>query len=156
LQNTQPKGQSPVTAENPIFRAGSDQSSEVANNKKGSEIMPSTRTLKLAAILLCLVPVGASVALGQTVETSQSPDPQGPPPVAKMTCGEVGFMFGDEAMEVEASYLAIWAYGVRVGATGMDFEKHPISKDGLTAFVSRVIEVCDADSEKLFVKAILE
>jgi hypothetical protein len=73
-----------------------------------------------------------------------------------MTCGEVQFMFADEAMEVEASYVAIWAYGVRTGATGMDFSKHPVSQDGLTAFVARVIEVCDADSEKPFVKAILE
>ena len=118
--------------------------------------MPLTRALKLAAILLCLVPVGASVALGQAVETAQLPERQGPPPIAKMTCGEVEFMFGDETMEVEASYLAIWAYGVRTGATGMDLEKYPVTKDGLTAFVSRVIEVCDADSEKLFVKAILE
>jgi len=146
----------PFSSKNPIFRLGSNESSGVANNKKGSEIMLLTRALKLTAILLCLVSVGASAALGQAGETSQSPEPQGPPPVAEMTCGEIEFMFGDEAMEVESSYLAIWAYGVRIGATGMDFEKYPISKDGLTAFVSRVIEVCDADSEKLFVKAILE
>lgn len=118
--------------------------------------MAVTRVFRLGAILLFLVPVGASGALGVAVETSPSPEQQGPLAIDKMTCGEVEFMFGDEAMEVEASYLVVWAYGVRIGATGMDFEGNPITQDRLTSFVSRLIDVCDADSEKLFVKAILE
>ena len=125
-----------------------------------------SRTAFPAAILLCLLLAGASGTQCSATETSgesQEPvavetaqPPQEPIAVDKMTCAEIEFMFADEAQEVEASYLAIWAYGVRIGATGMNFEKHPVTEDGLTTFVSHLMEVCDADSDKLFVKAILE
>lgn len=128
--------------------------------------MVLTRTFVLPAILLGLALTGASgtgCSAAQTSEESQEPvaietaQPlQEPIAVDKMSCAEIGFIFGDESQEVEASYLAIWAYGVKTGASSMDFETHPINPDGLAAFVAHVMEVCDADSDKLFVKAILE
>ena len=116
--------------------------------------MPLTRTIVLAAIVPCLVLVGASSTLSPAVQIP--PSPQEPIVIEKLTCGEMEFMFADEELEVDAYYLAVWAYGVKTGATGMDFEKHPLTVDSLSSFVSHLIEVCDQDSDKLFVKAILE
>jgi hypothetical protein len=101
-----------------------------------------------------LVLIGASGALSPA--TQIPPPPQEPLDVEGMTCGEIEFIFGDEEREVDASYLAVWGYGVKTGATGMDFEKHPLTVDGLSSFVSHLLEVCDRDSDKRFVKAILE
>lgn len=116
--------------------------------------MPLTRTTVLGAILLCLVLVGASSTLSPAAQIP--PAPQEPIALDKMTCAEIEFIFADEKREVDASYIAVWAYGVKTGATGMDFEKYPLTVDGLSSFVSHLIEVCDRDSDKLFVKAILE
>ncbi len=128
--------------------------------------MVLSRTFVLPALLLGLALIGVSgtgCSLPQTSgelqeplasETAQSLQP--PIAVDKMSCAELEFIFGDEAQEVEASYLALWAYGVKTGAESMNFETHPITADGLAAFVAHLIEVCDADSDKLFVKAILE
>ncbi len=128
--------------------------------------MALPRTSVLPAILLGLALIGVSGTRCSGAQTSgESQEPlasetaqplQEPIAVDKMSCAELEFIFGDEAQEVEASYLAIWAYGVKTGAESMDFETHPVTADGLTAFVAHLIEVCDADSDKLFVKAILE
>jgi hypothetical protein len=116
--------------------------------------MALTRTSVLPAILLGLAMLGTSVTRCSAAQISE--ESQEPVAIDKMSCGELEFIFGDEAQEVEASYLAIWAYGVKTGAESMDFENHPITEDGLAAFVAHLMEVCDADSDKLFVKAILE
>ncbi len=116
--------------------------------------MPFTRTIMLAAILLGLGLVDAS-------GTSSAAPPIPPPPqesivIEEMTCGESEFILGDEEREVDASYLTVWGYGVKTGAAGMDFERFPLTVDGLSSFVSHLIDVCDRDSDKLFVEAILE
>lgn len=74
----------------------------------------------------------------------------------EMTCAELREMLLAEEHEEEASYVAVWAYGLQTGATGMDFEKNPVTKAGLEDFVTRVILSCKADPDQLFVDAILE
>ena len=73
-----------------------------------------------------------------------------------MTCEEVYAALNDEEREEEASYLLIWAYGVRTGVEGLDFEKYPVTKAGLGEFATRLTLACKVDSDKLFVDAILE
>ena len=72
------------------------------------------------------------------------------------SCAEVGEALEDEEREEEASYLVVWAYGVRTGVEGLDFEKYPVTKDGLEDFVTRMTLACKPDPDKLFVDAILE
>ena len=81
-----------------------------------------------------------------------------PAPVAphEMTCAEIRDIFDTEEHEEGTSYLVVWAYGVRTGVKGLDFEKHPVTKAGLKDFVTRVTLTCKADPAKLFVDAILE
>ena len=74
----------------------------------------------------------------------------------EMTCGEVRDALDDEEREEEASYLVVWAYGVRTGVKGLDFEKHPVTKAGLEDFITRVTLTCKVDLDKRFVDAILE
>ncbi len=74
----------------------------------------------------------------------------------EMTCAEIKDMFLNEEHEEEASYLAVWAYGLQTGASGMDFEKNPVTKEGLEDFVTRVILSCKANLDQLFVDAVLE
>ena len=74
----------------------------------------------------------------------------------EMTCAEVSEALQDEEREEEASYLVVWAYGVRTGVEGLDFEKYPVTREGLEAFVTQVTLACKADPDKLFVDAILE
>ncbi len=116
--------------------------------------MPFSRTIVLAAILLGLVLVDPSATLSPAAQIT--PPPQESIVVEEMTCGEIEFILGDEEREVDASYLTVWAYGVKTGAAGVDFERFPLTVDGLSSFVSHLIEVCDRDSDKLFVEAILE
>ncbi len=73
-----------------------------------------------------------------------------------MTCAEVSEALRDEEREEEASYLVVWAYGVRTGVEGLDFEKYPVTRAGLEDFVTRVTLVCKANPDKLLVDAILE
>jgi len=73
-----------------------------------------------------------------------------------MTCAEIAATFGDEQHEEEASYLLVWAYGVRTGAKGMDFDEHEVTPDSLEEFATRLVTACKADPNKLFVDAILE
>jgi len=74
----------------------------------------------------------------------------------EMTCEELMVALSSEELEEEASYLAVWAYGVRTGAKGLDFEKNPVTASGLESFVTRLVLACKADPDKLFVDAILE
>ena len=74
----------------------------------------------------------------------------------EMTCAEVSEALQDQEREEEASYLVVWAYGVRTGVEGLDYEKYPVNREGLEAFVTRVTLACKADPSKLFVDAILE
>ena len=73
-----------------------------------------------------------------------------------MTCAEIQNVLATEEHEEEASYLAVWAYGVRTGVNDLDFEKHPVTQAGLEDFVTRLVLACKADPNKLFVDAILE
>ena len=74
----------------------------------------------------------------------------------EMTCAEIDATFGDEQHEEEASYLLIWAYGVRTGAKDMNFDQHPVTPEGLEDFATRLVMTCKADPDKLVVDAILE
>ncbi len=74
----------------------------------------------------------------------------------EMTCAEIQETLDDPEMEEEASYLAVWAYGVRTGAKGLDFERHPVNQAGLEDFMTRLVLACKTDEDKLFVDAILE
>ena len=74
----------------------------------------------------------------------------------EMTCAELMAALDNEEMEEEASYLAIWAYGLRTGAKGLDFEKNPVTMEGLESFVTQLVLACKTDPEKLFVDAVLE
>ena len=74
----------------------------------------------------------------------------------EMTCAEVGDALNDQEREEEASYLVVWAYGVRTGVEGLDFAEYPVTKAGLEEFITRVTLTCKADPDKRFVDAILE
>ena len=89
------------------------------------------------------------------VDTASAPPAEEVAP-HEVTCAEVGDALNDQEREEEASYLVVWAYGVRTGAEGLDFEKYPVTKAGLEEFVTRVTLNCKADPDKLFVDAILE
>ena len=98
----------------------------------------------------------AETATQESEATSQeatSPEQIAP---HEMTCTEIRTMLLAEEHEEEASYLAVWAYGLQTGATGMDFEKNPVTAAGLEDFVTRVILSCTANPDRLFVDAILE
>ena len=123
--------------------------------------MPSRYGVVLAAVL------AVTLALPACAQETDSEPPASPADgdsaplveevtVHELTCGEIGEMLRDEASEEEASYVVVWAYGIRTGVEGLDFEKYPVSKDGLKEFVTRTTLVCDADPAKLFVDAILE
>ena len=116
-----------------------------------------------AAVLIALVAlVGcaqevASESAASAIETgAQEAAPAAEIGPHEMSCAEIKELLDDEASEEEASYLTVWAYGVRTGAKGLDFEKHPVTVAGLEQFVTGLILVCQADPEKLFVDAILE
>jgi len=129
---------------------------------KESNMTSRSRPLIVATLAVALFSLPAcSQDPGSEAVTAQSAAPaEAATPVKiaphEMTCAEVGDTFGDVEYEEEASYLAAWAYGVRTGAQGMDFEKNPVTMAGLEDFVTRVILNCKADPDKLFVDAILE
>jgi hypothetical protein len=124
--------------------------------------MPSRSGLLLVAALvvaLLALPACAQESGSESV-ASAADAPSAPPPeeVAphEMTCADVGDALLDEEREEEASYLVVWAYGVRTGVNGLDFKKYPVTKAGLEDFVTRLTLACKADADKLFVDAILE
>ncbi len=117
--------------------------------------------------LLCAALVAALLALpgcaqetGSESAASPADATSAPPPeeVAphEMTCADVRDALHDEEREEEASYLVVWAYGVRTGVEGLDFEKYPVTKAGLEDFITRVTLACKVDPDKRFVDAILE
>jgi len=113
----------------------------------------------VAAVALLAFPA-CSQETGAGSEASPADTASAPPPeeVAphEMTCAEVGDALRDEEREEEASYLVVWAYGVRTGVEGLDFQKYPVTKAGLEDFITRVTLTCKADPAKRFVDAILE
>jgi hypothetical protein len=105
----------------------------------------------------------ASESAGSATESAEPPTEVASTPSIEeevapheMTCGEISETFGSEEFEEEASYLAVWAYGVRTGVEDLDFESHPVTEAGLESFITKVILTCEADPDKLFVDAILE
>ena len=119
------------------------------------------RLLLVAAVSVALLVLPAcSQETGAESEDSPADTASAPPPedVAphEMTCAEVRDALRDEEREEEASYLVVWAYGVRTGVEGLDFEKYPVTKAGLEDFITRVTLSCKADPDKRFVDAILE
>jgi hypothetical protein len=124
--------------------------------------MPSRSGLLLAAALvvaLLALPACAQETGSESVAAAAD-EPSAPPPEEiaphEMTCAEVRDALDDEELEEEASYLVVWAYGVRTGVEGLDFEKYPVTRAGLEDFVTRLTLACKADPDKLFVDAILE
>ena len=117
--------------------------------------------LLAAALVVALLAFAACAqATDSESAASAAEAPSAPPPEEiaphEMTCAEIKQALDAKESEEEASYLAVWAYGVRTGAKGLDFEKYPVTKDGLEEFVTRLVLACKADSDKLFVDAILE
>lgn len=76
-------------------------------------------------------------------------------PLEEMTCGELTFLLGDEKRIDDATYLMIWAYGVRTGADGGDLKKNPFDGSHLEAFVKELIKQCNADSEAFVLPLII-
>ena len=109
----------------------------------------------LLALPACAQETGSESAGPPPADTTSTPPPEEVAP-HEMTCADVRDALADEEREVEASYLVVWAYGVRTGVKGLDFEKHPVTKAGLEDFITRVTLTCKADPDKRFVDAILE
>ena len=119
------------------------------------------RLLLVAAVSVALFVFPAcSQETGGESEASPADTASAPPSeeVAphEVTCAEVADALRDEEREEEASYLVVWAYGVRTGVEGLDFEEYPVTKAGLEDFITRVTLTCKADPDKRFVDAILE
>lgn len=116
--------------------------------------------LLAAALVVALALPVCAQETGSEPADSPADAPSEPPPEAvaphEMTCAEIRDTFLDEEHEEEASYLAAWAYGVRTGAKGLDFDKHPVTMAGLQEFVTSLTLACKANPDKLFVDAILE
>ncbi len=108
----------------------------------------------LFALPACAQETGSESAAAPADATSTPPTEEVAP--HEMTCAEIGEALRDEEREEEASYLVVWAYGVRTGVKGLDFEKHPVTRAGLEEFITRVTLVCKANPDKRFVDAILE
>ena len=112
-----------------------------------------------AALVLIALPACSQEPGGESpaslADTSPAPPAEEVAP-QEMTCADVRAALDDEEREEEASYLVVWAYGVRTGVEGLDFEKYPVTKAGLEDFITRVTLTCKADPDKLFVDAILE
>ena len=117
--------------------------------------------LLAAALVVTLVALPArsqetgSESAGSPADAASTPATEEVAP-HEMTCAEVEDALNDEEREEEASYLLVWAYGVRTGVEGLDFEKYPVTQAGLGEFVTRLTLACKADPDKLFVDAILE
>ena len=115
-----------------------------------------TLAMALTALPGCAGLGGAEAAAPQPEAVSQEAPQHERVAPHEMTCAEIKDMFLNEELEEEASYLAVWAYGLYTGATGMDFEKNPVTEAGLKDFVTRVMLSCKANLDQLFVDAVLE
>jgi hypothetical protein len=86
------------------------------------------------------------------VATKKQGEPQ--KQLEEMTCGDLTFLLGDESRIDDATYLMIWAYGVKTGAEGSDLKKNPFDGPSLEAFVKDMLKKCNADSDAKFVPMI--
>ncbi len=67
--------------------------------------------------------------------------------VQDMTCADLLFMFGDEKQAQDSTYLMMWAYGLKTGASGVDLQKYPLTEEGLKIFVRGVVDTCKTKSD---------
>lgn len=123
-------------------------------SRPGPLLLSATLVAALLALPSCAPETGSEAAVAEADAPSASLPEEAIP--HEMTCAEIKEAFGDEENEEEASYLLVWAYGIRTGAHGLDFGEYPVTKAGLEDFVARVFLTCKADPDKLFVDAILE
>ena len=72
----------------------------------------------------------------------------------EMTCGDLTYLLGDEKRIDDATYLMIWAYGVKTGAEGSDLKKNPFDAKHLEAFTKEMIRRCNEDSDARFIPII--
>lgn len=84
--------------------------------------------------------------------TKKQVEPQ--KPLEDMTCGDLTFLLGDDKRIDDATYLMIWAYGIKTGAEGSDLKKNPFDAKHLEAFAKEMIRRCNEDSEAKFVPMI--
>jgi hypothetical protein len=84
--------------------------------------------------------------------TKKQVEPQ--KPLEEMTCGDLTFLLGDDKRIDDATYLMIWAYGIKTGAEGSDLKKNPFDAKHLEAFTKEMIRRCNEDSEAKFVPMI--
>ncbi len=121
---------------------------------RSGPLIGAALVVALLALPACAQETGSEPAAKPAEATSTPPSEEVAP--HEMTCAEVKEAIHDEEREEEASHLVIWAYGLRTGAKGLDFEKYPATKAGLEDFITRVTLACKADPNKRFVDAILE
>ena len=128
-----------------------------------NNLTPRKQLIPYLALVIALLVLPSYAGEGSSEDAIQKPEvvSQEAPPTehvapSEMTCSEIKDLLLDEEHQEEASYLTVWAYGLHTGATGMDFEKNPVTKAGLENFVTRVILSCKANPDRLFVDAILE
>ena len=76
-------------------------------------------------------------------------------PLEEMTCGDLTFLLGDEKRIDDATYLMIWAYGVKTGAEGSDLKKNPFDAKHLEAFIKEMIRRCNEDSDAKVIPMIM-
>ncbi len=121
---------------------------------KSGPLLAAALAVALLAFAACAQEPGSEPA-ASAAEAPSAPEPEEIAP-HEMTCAEIKETLDAKESEEEASYLAVWAYGVRTGAKGLDFEAYPVTQAGLEDFVTRLVLACKADPDKLFVDAILE
>ena len=88
-----------------------------------------------------------ALALSATALLAQTTAKAAEPAVQTMTCGDLLFLLGDEKQSQDATYLMLWAYGLKTGATGADLTKNPLTPEGLKAFVRSTYDTCKSKSE---------
>ena len=119
--------------------------------------MSWSRTILMGWVLLFAL---SAPALAETKKapsksksaTKKQVEPQ--KPLEEMTCGDLTFLLGDDSRIDDATYLMVWAYGVKTGAEGSDLKKNPFDPQALEAFVKDMLKKCNADSDALFIPMI--
>ncbi len=123
---------------------------------RSGPLLAAALVVALLALAGCAQQSGSEPAASDVETTAQEAPPVEEIAPHEMTCAEIKETLDAKESEEEASYLALWAYGVRTGAKGLDFEKYPVTQAGLEDFITRVVLACKADPDKLYVDAILE
>ena len=119
------------------------------------QLRTASLLMALLALLACSPETASDSEAAVETAAQQTPPAEEIAP-HEMTCAEIQETLDDPELEDEASHLAVWAYGVRTGAKGLDFERHPVNQAGLEDFITNLVLACKADQDKLFVDAILE